>query len=104
MPKEEVYTQRFPQNVYDLKTSTDVWGNTTSDEDSETPRHEKNFALFDTKNFLYDFTPVENSPIRGIADPAYSAAWTTDRLGRSRLADGAPDAGCYEYTNTDKND
>lgn len=104
VPKEEVYTQRFPQNVYDLKTSTDVWSNTTSDEDSETPRHEKNFVLFDTKNFLYDFTPVENSPIRGIADPAYSAAWTTDRLGRSRLADGAPDAGCYEYINSDKND
>jgi len=47
---------------------------------------------------------VENSPIRGIADPAYSAAWTQDRLGRSRMADGAPDAGCYEYTNSAKND
>ena len=104
IPDLEIYTSRFSQIVYDLKTSTDVWGSSSSSDDSETPRHEKNFTLFDTKNFLYDFTPVENSPIRGIADPAYSAAWTLDRLGRSRMADGAPDAGCYEYTNSAKND
>ena len=102
VPDDERYTARFQECTFDLKTSTDAWGSTASS-DTETPRHEKNFTLFDTHNFLYDFTPVENSPIRGIANPsAWSSAWPSDRLGRNRLADGAPDAGCYEYVQPDK--
>lgn len=60
-------------------------------------RHEKNFQLIDTHAFLYDFTPVQESGIRSIADPSYSITLSTDRLGRSRVEDGRPDAGCYEF-------
>ena len=55
---------------------------------------EHHFSLFDTHAFLYDFTPVEESPIRGIA-PSAATSFPVDRLGRSRTADNAPDAGCY---------
>lgn len=56
-----------------------------------------NFVLFDTERFLYDFTPDSASVARGLADMEYTKQYTTiDRLGRSRLADGAPDAGAYE--------
>ena len=58
---------------------------------------EKNFAVFDTNNFIYDFTPDSLSEIRNMADPLLMNNQTKDRLGRSREADGAPDAGCYEY-------
>ena len=96
VPDEDVYKSRFVDNTFDIATSTDIFGrNNLSDADSI--RHEKNFVLFDTHNFLYDFTPKESSPIRGIAAPSASSAWPADRLGRNRLADGAPDAGCYEY-------
>lgn len=96
VPDDERYTVRFVENTFDLKTSTDAWGS-ASTVDTETLRHEKNFTRFDSHNFLYDFTPVEKSPIRGIADPARSAVWPVDRFGRNRMADGAPDAGCYEF-------
>ena len=56
-----------------------------------------NFQVFDTDNFIYDFTPKDSSMIRSLADPSYNNLPTFDRLGASRLADGAPDAGCYEY-------
>ena len=56
-----------------------------------------NFVLFDTDNFLYDFTPKAESLIRSLADPAYEGLPTFDRKGVSRLADESPDAGCYEY-------
>ena len=58
---------------------------------------EKNFKLFDTHNFLYDFTPDSLSEIRNMADPLLMNGLMYDRLGRSRSADEAPDAGCYEY-------
>lgn len=56
-----------------------------------------NFLRFDTDNFLYDFTPDSLSAIRNMAGPAAAALYPFDRLGRSRMADDAPDAGCYEY-------
>lgn len=62
----------------------------------ETP-HEKNFLRFDTDNFLYDFTPDSISPIRNIGTTDFLEALPSDRFGRSRQADGKPDAGCYEY-------
>ena len=70
---------------------------TFEDAKAETAR-EKNFTLFDTHAFLYDFTPVESSLIRGVADPVRAAAFPLDRLGRQRLADEHPDAGAYEFT------
>ena len=57
---------------------------------------EDNFMLFDTENFIYDFTPKEDSKIRSLADPDYVGLPLFDRLGVSRLADEGPDAGCYE--------
>lgn len=59
---------------------------------------EKNFKLFDTTNFLYDFTPDSLSRIRSLADSTYSLRYPIDLRGHSRLADGSPDAGCLEYT------
>lgn len=58
---------------------------------------EKNFKVFDTYNFIYDFTPDSLSEIRNMADPLLMNGLMTDRLGRSRTIDEAPDAGCYEY-------
>ena len=56
-----------------------------------------NFICFDTKNFIYDFTPKAESTIRSLADPTYANLPTFDRMGMSRLADEGPDVGCYEY-------
>ena len=53
--------------------------------------------LFDTDNFLYDFTPDSLSLIRSLADSTAALSYPTDLRGRSRFADGAPDAGCLEY-------
>ncbi|MBO7100256.1 MAG: right-handed parallel beta-helix repeat-containing protein [Bacteroidaceae bacterium] len=58
---------------------------------------EKNFKVFDTHNFIYDFTPDSLSEIRNMADPLLMNGLVSDRLGRSRTSDEAPDAGCYEY-------
>lgn len=69
---------------------------TYDDPKSETASY-RNFKLIDTHNFVYDFTPDSASAIRGMADIPAAQPWPLDRLGRSRLADGAPDAGCYEY-------
>lgn len=62
--------------------------------------HAKHFKRFDTELFLYDFTPVEESPIRHLADSL--SALPYDRLGRSRMNVGGPDAGCYQYYKEDK--
>ncbi len=59
-------------------------------------RHD-NFTRFDTENYIYDFTPKAESQIRSLADPTYEGLPTFDRKGVNRLADEAPDAGCYEY-------
>ena len=76
-------TLRFSHVIYD---------------DEEQPlRREKNFTLFDTRNFLYDFTPDSLSTIRSLADTIYAQHYPTDLMGRPRLVDGAPDAGCLEY-------
>ena len=83
LPEEERYTSHFMDCVLEERKGDYV--------------HEKNFQLMDTHAFLYDFTPVEQSAIRGVSDPSVSTAWPLDRMGRSRTADGAPDAGCYEY-------
>ena len=77
-------TERFVNVVYDSK--------------KEKPNCSDHFRLFDTKNFLYDFTPVEESGMRGIADASIAEKISpVDRMGNSRLLDGAPDAGAYEF-------
>lgn len=57
---------------------------------------EKNFLLFDTRNFLYDFRLQEASGARNIGDPTEALRYPFDRYGVSRMADEGPDAGCYE--------
>jgi hypothetical protein len=83
MPEDELYTARFIDCQIDT-LEADI-------------NREKHFQLFDSHNFLYDFTPVEASAIRGIADSTYTRPYPLDRLGRSRKNDDAPDAGCYEF-------
>lgn len=56
-----------------------------------------NFTVFDTENFIYDFTPKPESLIRSLADPTYAGLPVFDRKGVSRTTDEGPDAGCYEY-------
>ncbi len=72
------------------------------DQDKKTGEGDKlvrqdNFTLFDTQNFIYDFTPKAESAIRSLADGSIEGLPTFDRKGVSRLADESPDAGCYEY-------
>lgn len=45
----------------------------------------------------FDFRPDSVSPARNIADTEKSLLYPLDRNGLSRLADEAPDAGCYEW-------
>ncbi len=98
-------TVRFTHVIYDgqesdgsFSASESPSGNAEgSSSDAERLVREQNFVLFDTDNFIYDFTPDSLSSIRGLADTLALKAYPFDRLGRSRLADGAPDAGCYEY-------
>lgn len=84
VPTGDAYANRFRNIVFDP----------TGGEEAS---HQKNFLLFNTHDFLYDFTPIAASAIRGAADPAYATTYPLDRMGRSRTADNAPDAGCYEY-------
>lgn len=84
IPDDELYTSRFIDCRID-SLEADI-------------NRDKHFQLFDSHNFLYDFTPVEASPIRDFADSTFTAPYPLDRLGRNRSSDTAPDAGCYEFT------
>ena len=65
--------------------------------DEEKLVRDENFTLFDTENFIYDFTPKAESQIRSLADKSYPDVPVYDMKGISRLDDEGPDAGCYEY-------
>ena len=54
---------------------------------------DKNFALVDTDNLIYDFSLAKTSKAIGAALPAQSMP--TDRQGRRR--DDQPDMGCFEF-------
>ncbi len=45
----------------------------------------------------YNFMPDSVSPARNIADPAVAGLYPVDLNGNSRLTDGKPDAGAYEW-------
>lgn len=49
------------------------------------------------KQIYFNFTPDSVSPARGLADPEISTLFPLDLNGKSRLADGEPDAGAYEW-------
>lgn len=53
-----------------------------------------NFRLMDSHLQQYDFTPDSLSRSRGLADPAISARYPLDIMGRERS--DAPDAGAYQ--------
>lgn len=52
---------------------------------------------YSDKAVYYDFSLDSLSPARDIAAPDWAARYPLDRRGNNRLADGKPDAGCYEY-------
>ncbi len=80
--------EHFVGNIFDQDKKKD---------EAEKLVRQDNFVRFDTKDFIYDFTPKDSSMIRSLADPKYADLPQFDRLGVSRLADEGPDAGCYEY-------
>ena len=53
--------------------------------------------LYEDKEQYYDFRLDSLSPARDIADSLIATRYPLDRLGKNRLEDGKPDAGCYEY-------
>lgn len=64
----------------------------------EESRGSKNFSpAFDNKRLIYLFTlaPISTAVDKGDLDIARTT-YPTDRLGRSRTADGKPDLGCHE--------
>lgn len=67
------------------------------EKDKDTCAREKNFFLFDTKNFLYDFRLDSCSVARNIGDMKWALQLPDDPYGVSRVSDEGPDAGCYEY-------
>ena len=79
--------EHFVGNIFDQDKK--------KNEDEKLVRQD-NFLVFDTENFIYDFTPKAESLIRSLADANYEGVPVFDRLGVSRLADEGPDAGCYE--------
>jgi len=52
------------------------------------------------KNTYFNFMPDSISPARGLADPTVAAQFPVDLNGNSRINDGAPDAGAYEWQPT----
>jgi len=79
--------EHFVGNIFDQDKK--------KNEDEKLVRQD-NFLVFDTENFIYDFTPKAESLIRSLADANYEGVPVFDRLGVSRLADEGSDAGCYE--------
>lgn len=75
------------------------------EKDKDTCAREKNFILFDTENFLYDFRLDSCSVARNIGDMKWALQLPDDPYGVSRVTDEGPDAGCYEYVprNHEKN-
>ncbi|MDO9634372.1 MAG: hypothetical protein Q7J05_04920 [Paludibacter sp.] len=57
----------------------------------------KNIKFNYEKNQYFDFTPDSISPARGLANPVIAAQYPLDLSGKSRLEDGEPDAGAYEW-------
>jgi hypothetical protein len=52
------------------------------------------------KKTYFNFTPDSLSPACGLADKAVAAKFSIDLNGKSRLTDGEPDAGAYEWIPT----
>lgn len=81
VPSEDV--NRFVNVVYEPKEGDGVAS--------------KQFKRFDTDNFLYDFRLDSLSVARNIGAVEWAENIPTDRYEVSRIDDGKPDAGCYEF-------
>ena len=55
-----------------------------------------NFLLMDSRTQEYNFNLNENSKAISLGKKEDASAYPTDRNGKSRLQDKAPNAGCYE--------
>ncbi|MBQ0049950.1 MAG: right-handed parallel beta-helix repeat-containing protein [Bacteroidales bacterium] len=80
-------------------TSDDRLVEVIFDEEDLSPNGKDHFSLFDTENFLYDFTPKPESIVRGKADPSVTQMISpNDRRGRKRIHDdGTSDLGSEAY-------
>jgi hypothetical protein len=63
---------------------------------------ETNFKNIDKENYKYDFRPDSLCKAKDIANLEIARNYPYDLNGRSRLQDGKPDAGCYEWMPGDK--
>ena len=78
---DSLNTTLFPQNAYEQDNDT-VFTRTYFSREEGT---------------YYDFRLDSVSPARDIADSLTAVKYPLDRNGNKRLADGKPDAGCYEW-------
>lgn len=65
-------------------------------------RKDDNFVLMDSRTQAYNFALEEKSEAINLGNKEDADAYPTDRNGRSRLQDKAPDAGCYEFIRNEK--
>lgn len=63
---------------------------------------DKNFLYIGKTDYEYDFRLDSVSPAVNYGRKEDALAFPLDRMGRSRLSDEAPDAGCYEWMPGDK--
>lgn len=63
---------------------------------------EKNFLYIGKEDYKYDFRPDSLCKAINIGDIEIARNYPYDLNGRSRLQDGKPDAGCYEWISGDK--
>lgn len=67
------------------------------DADEKDGGQQRNFRRFDTDNYLYDFRLDTTSVARNAGLKDWAERYPSDRDEIDRLADEAPDAGCYEF-------
>lgn len=78
-------TQHYAGNVFESAADDEIWGS-------------KNFVSFDNSTLIYNFRLDSLSRARNIADMAVTQRYYPNGLdGGSRISDGHPDAGCYEF-------
>ncbi len=93
-PLPDLYTGDFSHNYLRADSVSGTFADNVFYQPNDTIFRNTYFTL---ERGYYDFALDSVSPARGIADSLVSALYPLDRLGRNRLSDGAPDAGCYEW-------
>lgn len=72
-----------------------TWENYRNDKDENTLQGSKQFQLYNTQNFLFDFRLNSNSIAVGACDHIISLKYPYDRDGKDRTEN--PAAGCYQF-------